>query len=577
MKQEDYYDYEESMLDLNKVLDLIMDALRNHKALSIGRYGHGEIAYLGWSEFPEWKRGYDPHGYYAGATVSNSIIRKSLVDALKTTDIAGFHVSGSTAWEDKSAADLTKKLLGRIGFKPSRVCSAYITHEMIKSAKFWQCMKNQRIALVGRRAAEAVPCFFDKGIQITYSTGLEGYGEMDKVYDELSGRGDWDIALLAAGIPATILAPRLARKSNKVAIDFGHALDKLIDGSQYDYLELLEKWKQETGKKLLISVVMSAYNKDKHLVEAINSILTQTYANIEMIIVNNGSTDSTREILNGIQDKRVKIMHLDNKISEANALNLGIKESKGTWIAIQDADDISLPSRIEEQVKYVMNHPSLVGVGTFIQCIPGNAGLHVDVLNKFANKRNSYVSAAKIREDSYRYCPLTHSAMMYSKIAFLEAGGYKSEYKIAYDCDLWLRLLELGDIENIKKVLLKHRLDSNAISNKNPEATLIEAQIASSRAVFRLLNKGRKQTPKVIVVGHPEALSNYHKNIAPASGLVIEKYLRESDEKALASAFKKIKQGITDALIVLDGRRNSRIMDELKKHSLKQNKNVFRL
>ena len=144
---------------------------------------------------------------------------------------------------------MTKILLKRLKIRPKWVCPAFITHDMIKCDRFWKVLKDRKIAIVGRRAAEASYVFKDRGIDIMYTTGLEGCDEIEEVYKDLSKRKDWEIALLSAGIPATILAPRLAKKTNKVAIDFGHALDMIIDGENFNYEKILRDWEKGLIKR----------------------------------------------------------------------------------------------------------------------------------------------------------------------------------------------------------------------------------------------------------------------------------------------------------------------------------------
>ncbi len=569
MESTTQYNYEYSMLDLDDVLDKLANALEDCKPLSLGRYGHGEIAFLGQTDFND--------AYYAGATVPAATISEDLLEALKTTDIIGFHVSWGKAEEDRTVAEMTKKLLLHFGLEPTNVCSAFITHEMIKCDRFWECLKNRRVALVGRRAEEASPAFRDKGVNIVYTTGFEGYEDMERVYDELSKREDWEVALLATGIPATILAPRLANQTKRIVIDFGHALDRLIDGENFDYPKLVKEWEEQVGKKVLVSVVMAVCNGEAYLKESLDSVLSQTYENIEVIIVNDGSTDCTKIILDNIDDKRVKVIHLEQNQGAANALNTGIRETAGEWIAIQDADDNSYPTKIEEQVKYIIEHPYLVGIGTFIECIPGSPDISEGQLYGVAGNKNSFVTREQIREKLFWGCPFTHSSVMFSKDVFWEAGGYDTDFKIAYDYDLWLRLLEKGEMENIPKVLLQYRIHNKSLSNLDSIATANEVQIASSRAICRLLSKSKERQPKVVVIGPTRGCENYIEKIAPASGLRVEVLKNENSTSLVHYEIKKLSVGKIDAIIVLDGRKQESILKYLKRKNLELNVQVFNL
>src|SRR4051794_1452857 len=205
---------------------------------------------------------------------------------------------------------------------------------------------------------------------------------------------------------------------------------------------------------MLISMVMAVHNGEQFLKEALDHALAQTYPHLEIVIVNDGSTDSTQLILDQINDSRVRVIHCKKTQGAAHALNLGINEAHGDWIAIQDADDNSYPTRIEEQVNYLQKHPSLVGIGTLINCISGDVEVPDEAYKGMKNYKNSHIKRKQIRKGIYFACPLTHSSVMFSKHVFKEVGGYDSSFKIAYDYDLWLKLLEKGDMELVPKVLL---------------------------------------------------------------------------------------------------------------------------
>lgn len=577
MKEKENYNYEEFMINIDEVLNLIIEAIENRGPLSLGRYGHGEIAFIGESDFPEWKIGFAPHDSYAGATVSIKTIKHDLLRALETTDIVGLHSSWSEAWEDLEAAKMTKLLLNQYSFKPRWICPAFITHEMIKRDEFWRILKNCKVALVGRRAAEAVPVFREKGINIVYTSELEGYEEMDRVYDDMSKRRDWDIALLSAGIPATILVPRLAQQANKVAIDFGHALDKLVDGEDFNYEKILRDWTEGMNKRMLVSIVMAVYNGEEFLKEALDSALDQTHTNIEMIVVNDGSTDGTKKILDNIDDTRVRIIHLEKNQGAANALNVGISQARGKWIAIQDADDNSYPTRIEEQVKYIVKHPELAGVGTFIECIGGGLGVSGGMLRGVEKNRNSFISREEIKENIYWGCPLTHSSVMFSKDIFQKVGGYNTEFKIAYDYDLWLRMLENGAIENVPKVLLQYRIHKKSLSHRDSVTTVNEIQIASSRGIYRRFNKGQQCQSKVIVMGPKDSCKNYTEYIAPASGLIVKDSIYKDYYTKLPHVLNGIKARKIDAVILLGGDNKEKVLQYLQRKGLKLNEKVFNI
>ena len=106
-----------------------------------------------------------------------------------------------------------------------------------------------------------------------------------------------------------------------------------------------------------VSILMPVYNAEKYLIEAVDSILNQTFRDWELIIINDGSTDRSRELLSQIADNRVIIVDNETNLGLINTLNKGINLCKGEYIARMDADDISTPERIEKQVQFMDSHP----------------------------------------------------------------------------------------------------------------------------------------------------------------------------------------------------------------------------
>lgn len=567
--------YEDRMLGLNDVFMVLEDALNNQKPLSLGRYGHGEIAHLGWIHIPEWTKLFEPHSSYAGATASMAVIQKELDEAIRATDLVGLHASWGQASEDRKTAEMTKRLFHQLDFSPKHICSAFITHDMINSERFWELIKDRKVALVGRRATEAVPYFKNKGINVTYTSVLEGMEQIAEAHHDLASR-DWEIALVAAGIPATILAPRLAKQTNRVVIDFGHALDKFIDGENFNYQKILDDWKAETAENFKVSMVMAVHNGEKFLSETLDYALVQTYPNLEIIIVNDGSSDGTKQMLDEISDERVRVVHLEENQGAAHALNTGISEAKGEWIAIQDADDHSYPERIAEQVKYIQDHPQLVGVGSFVKCISGDPDIPDSVYGGLTQSRNTHNSRDEIRKIIFWGCPFTHSSMMFNKKVFWEAGGYDTRFKIAYDYDLWLKLLERGELEKINKVLLDYRIHKGSLSHKNGQMTVDEIQLASARAIFRKFQREGQEQPKVIVIGPAASCRNFQEVIEPLSGLKIERMIyKKTWRKKIPFAIDNLRNGVADAIIVLENRKKNLMVAKLTKRGLKLNKHFF--
>jgi len=211
-------------------------------------------------------------------------------------------------------------------------------------------------------------------------------------------------------------------------------------------------------KKPKISVIMPTLNAEKYLKEAIDSILAQTFKNFEFIIIDDNSTDNTLNIINEYKDKRIKLIKGKNK-GIASALNLGIKCSKGEYIARMDADDISLPRRFEKQIQFMDQHPEI-----------GICGANVIPLTD-DQKYKSWGSWLKTEPkviDILLNVAFCHPTVIFRKSIIINNNLYYNEkLKYTEDQELWFRAIKFTNFKNIKKKLLKYRLHPKNKSNKN--------------------------------------------------------------------------------------------------------------
>jgi len=205
-----------------------------------------------------------------------------------------------------------------------------------------------------------------------------------------------------------------------------------------------------------ISVIMSVYNGEGYLSESIESILNQSYSDFEFIIINDGSTDGSYELIKNFakRDKRINIFN-QNNIGLTKSLNKGLRLAEGTYIARQDVGDISLPDRLEAQKGYLDNNPNVILVGTSTDLIDENNQL-IHTIHQPTNIRT-------IKKNLIKYNCFSHGSMMFRKEEILELGGYREEIKYAQDYDLVLRISERYDLCNIDDVLYRYRMDRKAI------------------------------------------------------------------------------------------------------------------
>lgn len=205
-----------------------------------------------------------------------------------------------------------------------------------------------------------------------------------------------------------------------------------------------------------ISVLLPVYNCADYVKEAIESILAQTYPHFELIIINDGSKDHSERIIQSIQDPRIQYISQNNQ-GLATTLNNGIAISKGTLIARQDADDISKPTRFEEQVRFLNAHPEIVLLGTHATIIAENG----ELVNRF---HLHPTKSAELKTDLLFDNPFVHSSVMFRKEILKKSGEYVPGYHIFEDHNLWSSIANVGEIANLPELLVEYREVSSGIS-----------------------------------------------------------------------------------------------------------------
>lgn len=216
---------------------------------------------------------------------------------------------------------------------------------------------------------------------------------------------------------------------------------------------------------MLISVVLPAYNADLYLKEAIDSILAQTFIDFELIVLNDGSTDKTEEIILSYNDNRIVYIKNEKNLGLIATLNKGICFAKGKYIARMDADDICFPERFAKQVEFLEKNQEYVICGTFVY-------LFIEKIEKKKVAKYPEVDSA-IRMRSIFNSPFAHPTVMFRRDIIIDNNlKYSKEYKYAEDYGLWIDLLEYGKGYNLTKPLLYYRITPNsqtAIGNSNTE------------------------------------------------------------------------------------------------------------
>lgn len=216
-----------------------------------------------------------------------------------------------------------------------------------------------------------------------------------------------------------------------------------------------------------ISVIMPVWNGEKYLRAAVDSILNQTLADLELIVIDDGSTDGTAEILRSYSDPRLQVRRLEHA-GIVVALNHGLACARSDWVARLDADDISLPHRLETQWQALAQRPKAVLCHTEVDFI----GETEPTARRARLPRTRALTALRL---CYQ-CPIVHSSVLFHKPTALAVGGYLPEERHAEDFSLWGRMLERGEFIGLPERLVKFRLHPLSVSQQNLELQKALAQ-----------------------------------------------------------------------------------------------------
>lgn len=252
-----------------------------------------------------------------------------------------------------------------------------------------------------------------------------------------------------------------------------------------------------------VSILMSVYNGERFVRQAVESLLNQTCHDFELFIVDDASTDRTHGILEELaaQDSRVMVLTNSTNLGLTKSLNIALRlpldgfdrltvvstsnhklgVAQGNFVARMDADDIALPQRLEKQVAFLNAHPEVGIVGTWYQFI-NDAGNGLE-------EKHPPTDDAQLRRALIRFNPFLHSSTMIRTTVLDQIGGYDESYSRAQDYDLWMRCAPLTKFANLPEILMQKRFTMGMISYAREKE-----QIRSALRV-RLAALRRKQYP----------------------------------------------------------------------------------
>ena len=228
-----------------------------------------------------------------------------------------------------------------------------------------------------------------------------------------------------------------------------------------------------------VSVMMPVYNTAAFVARTVKSVLAQTFADFELLIVDDGSRDGSPRILRELaeSDRRIRLSLRENHGAVATRNEL-LKLARGSYLAVNDADDISLPNRLAQQVAYLDTHRDVVCVGGWFDMI--------DAKDRRLTTLRPPSDDAEIQRLALRgHCSICHSAGLMRRDAVERAGGYGKDFTFAHDLELWLRLGEVGKLANLPETVIQFRLHEGSISETKREEQRRFCRLACEQAWAR--------------------------------------------------------------------------------------------
>jgi glycosyltransferase involved in cell wall biosynthesis len=230
----------------------------------------------------------------------------------------------------------------------------------------------------------------------------------------------------------------------------------------------------------MISVLLPAYNAESTIAEAISSVLAQTFSQFEVLIVDDGSTDKTSQVIGQFSDPRIRVIRQETNQGLVATLNRGLHECKYDWIARLDSDDRMVSTRLAEQWNWVSAHPKVA--------ILGSSMLMIDERGQPLGMREAQCGSQVLEWKLLFENPLFHPTVLMNRKFVQEVGGYREEAKHAEDYDLWVRIVHAGyKLENLPAALTEYRIHPDQISQSQTPAMVRQSRKTAQAAMQNLV------------------------------------------------------------------------------------------
>jgi len=275
-----------------------------------------------------------------------------------------------------------------------------------------------------------------------------------------------------------------------------------------------------------VTVLMSVHNGAIYLRQAIESILKQSYEDFEFIIIDDASTDTTPEIIGSYRDRRIRVVRNDGKMGLTKSLNRGLDLADGEYIARMDADDISLPERLQRQILFLDSHPAVGVLGTTFKTLENG---------RLKNPYNVWpVMSDVIKWSLFFTSPLAHPSVVMRKDLIRQVGKYDSCRIHAQDYDLWCRLADITEFANLEETLIYIRTHDEQATRRYSETQVMSAVNSCRVFMGRILGE---DVPAEFIFNLWEKRFNSATEINQAAAVIRKLYsqclqIRKSSEEA---------------------------------------------
>jgi len=259
-----------------------------------------------------------------------------------------------------------------------------------------------------------------------------------------------------------------------------------------------------------VTVLMPVYNGERFVRDAIQSILQQTWTNFEFLIINDGSTDRTRQIINSCNDPRIRILDLPTNTGLAKSLNLGLTAARAPLVARQDADDRSHPERLRIQVEFMRRNPEVALLGT-----------QARILNKRGRVSHRPGWKRAVTDKAIRFQlqfdnAFIHTSVMFRRdIVWHKLGGYDETFLTGEDFELWSRIAARYQVRNLPATLINYRFHGNSTSARYDDSHLERSSliVAGNLRRYLGLHDVPDRWPQLISALHVNSIAVSHSEL----------------------------------------------------------------